>query len=95
MKDKSFWVISYDIKDDRRRTHIAKRLKDYGTRVQYSVFECILPDDKFQELIRRLKRFVKEEEDSIRFYRICEDCQRKIFIYGKGEITEDEEVYII
>ncbi len=94
MKEKLFWVISYDIKDDRRRTHVAKRLKDYGTRVQYSVFECILPEEKFRELINRLRKFV-EEEDSIRFYKICENCRKKIFIYGRGKVTENEEVYII
>jgi CRISPR-associated protein Cas2 len=37
-----FYLVSYDIPDDRRRTRLAKLLKDYGGRVQYSVFECLL-----------------------------------------------------
>ena len=37
-----FYVISYDIPDDRRRGQLAKVLKGFGTRVQYSVFEAHL-----------------------------------------------------
>ena len=37
-----FYVISYDIPDDRRRNQLAKVLKGFGTRVQYSVFEAHL-----------------------------------------------------
>jgi CRISPR-associated protein Cas2 len=32
-------VVCYDVVDDRRRNRIFKLLKDYGRRVQYSVFE--------------------------------------------------------
>ena len=35
-----FYVVSYDIVDDARRTRVHATLKDYGTPVQYSVFEC-------------------------------------------------------
>ena len=31
-------VVSYDVRDDRRRTRLAHALKDFGERVQYSVF---------------------------------------------------------
>ena len=37
-----FYLVSYDVKDDRRRARIAKVLLDYGDRVQYSVFCCQL-----------------------------------------------------
>ncbi|MCA9742068.1 CRISPR-associated endonuclease Cas2, partial [candidate division KSB1 bacterium] len=35
-------LVSYDIVDDKQRTKLAKRLQNYGQRVQYSVFECDL-----------------------------------------------------
>lgn len=42
MVDKKLYVISYDIVDDRKRTKTVDTLKDYGRRVQKSVFECCL-----------------------------------------------------
>ena len=37
-----FYLVSYDIPDDKRKTKLAKTIKDFGDRVQYSVFECLL-----------------------------------------------------
>jgi len=39
-------VVAYDIIDDKRRNRVAKTMEDYGTRVQYSVFECVLEEEK-------------------------------------------------
>ena len=44
-----FYIVSYDMPDDKKRLKMANTLLDFGTRVQYSVFECIM-DDK---LIKR------------------------------------------
>jgi CRISPR-associated protein Cas2 len=95
MAQESFWVISYDIKDDRRRLRVAKTLEDYGKRVQYSVFECILKEEHLNRLKRKLERLIKNEEDSIRYYKLCNSCKEKIMIQGQGKVTEDEEFYII
>ncbi len=95
MAGESFWVISYDIKDDRRRLKVAKTLEDYGKRVQYSVFECILTDEYLIRLKRRLERLIKADEDSIRYYRLCNSCREKIIIHGQGKVSEDEDFYII
>ncbi|RJP64442.1 MAG: CRISPR-associated endonuclease Cas2, partial [Candidatus Abyssobacteria bacterium SURF_17] len=32
--------VSYDVSNNKKRSKIADILKDYGHRVQYSVFEC-------------------------------------------------------
>ena len=45
-----FYLISYDIPDDRRRSQLAKALKGFGTRVQYSVFEAHLSRNQYEEL---------------------------------------------
>ena len=45
-----FHVISYDIPDDQRRSRLAKVLKGFGTRVQYSVFEAHLTNAQFQQM---------------------------------------------
>ncbi|MBW1990880.1 MAG: CRISPR-associated endonuclease Cas2, partial [Deltaproteobacteria bacterium] len=51
-----FWVVSYDIVDDRRRLRLAKLLTDYGHRVQKSVFECDLDDRRFLALKSQVER---------------------------------------
>ena len=89
-----FHVVSYDIPDDRRRTAIAKTLLDYGSRVQYSTFECILDEKLLDEMIKRLSRIVSEE-DSVRIYVMCAKCEKVITILGHGEVSKDEKVFII
>jgi CRISPR-associated protein Cas2 len=87
-------LISYDIPDDRRRTRLAHTLKDFGERVQYSVFECRLEEDQLDRLRSRVARLVAPEEDSVRFYRLCAGCVRNIEIQGLGVVKEDPEIYI-
>lgn len=88
-------VISYDIISDKRRNKIANTIKDYGTRVQYSVFECILNTEKYAEMIQRILKIYNNIEDTIRVYHICNSCKDKIEVYGIGKLTEDKETYII
>jgi len=89
-----FVVVSYDIANDKRRLKVAQKLEDYGTRVQYSVFECILEETKFKEMVEKLLSLT-EDEDSLRFYNLCEACLKRIKVFGAAEITKDQEVYII
>jgi CRISPR-associated protein Cas2 len=89
-----FLVVSYDISDDKRRLRVAKKLKDFGVRVQFSVFECILEQDKIDEMKQVIAPLLGEE-DSVRIYYLCEACKKKINSYGEVSITEDPVVYIV
>ena len=83
-------VISYDIKDDKRRTKIHKALKNYGAWVQYSVFECHLSEQEYRALRRRLEPLIQiEEADSIRFYGLCGACHALIEQLGRQASGED------
>jgi len=77
-----FVVISYDIPDDRRRSKVLRLLKDYGARVQYSVFECMLRPRDLRRLRERLKPLLESEEDDVRFYRLCAECVPRAVIWG-------------
>ena len=90
-----FYLVSYDIPDDRRRTRIAKILKDFGNRVQKSVFECLLEKREFNRLVERLEKSIDEKEDSVRIYELCSECQEKVAVIGQGTVTKDDDVYII
>jgi CRISPR-associated protein Cas2 len=88
-------VVSYDVPDDRRRTKLAHTLKDFGVRVQYSVFECLLEPDQVEKLRLRIDRLIAPVEDSVRIYRFCADCGAKTEIHGLGQPTGDPESYVL
>jgi CRISPR-associated protein Cas2 len=90
-----FWVVSYDIVDDRRRLRLAKLLSDYGHRVQKSVFECDLDDRRFLALKNQVERLIDHEEDSVRYYALCSRCRRAVEVSGWGTVREEEEVIIV
>ncbi|MBN2093054.1 CRISPR-associated endonuclease Cas2 [candidate division KSB1 bacterium] len=87
-------IISYDIEDDRIRTRVANKLKDFGPRVQFSVFEADINAEELKRLEKLLDKTQLAKNDSIRVYQICETCKTKIKIWGKGDITQDKEFYI-
>lgn len=78
------YVVSYDISSDKLRNKVAKILEGYGTRIQYSVFECRLDEQKYKELYGKLaKQTQNMTEGSIRFYTICGRCEGKIQTIGQ------------
>ena len=89
------YLISYDIVDDDRRLQVARILLDSGQRVQYSVFEARVDPGSLTTLKEQLRAAIDEEEDSIRVYRICRDCEKCLDILGRGEHTEPPGVYIL
>lgn len=70
------YVVCYDITDDKRRNRVMKALKDFGRRVQYSVFECSTEKQHYLRLKARLSAILHTDEDSVVFYHLCEGCKR-------------------
>jgi len=68
------WMIAYDISDDRIRREVRDILKNHGTRVQYSIFECNLQSRAGDDLHTRLAGLI-ETNDSIRWYPLCSWCR--------------------
>ncbi len=89
------YVIAYDIPCDKRRKRISDVLEGYGTRVQYSVFECMLAKKKYDELQKRLKRIFREGEDSLRFYPISGHTLSQVDIWGNPPLTQPPTFIII
>lgn len=109
-KRENFYIISYDISVNRVRTKIANELKNYGRRVQYSVFECELTEKKFWELYGKLSKLLqmtdtsktddqeawKDSSNSIRIYRLCGACMEQIRLIGAEQTKkEDSDIIII
>ncbi|MDE0323240.1 MAG: CRISPR-associated endonuclease Cas2 [Candidatus Poribacteria bacterium] len=90
-----FYVISYDIPDDKRRNQLAKVLKGFGTRVQYSVFEAHLSRTQYAELKRAVTHVINLSEDSVRYYVLCGACTGRIEIPAVGDVTSDPETIVV
>jgi CRISPR-associated protein Cas2 len=90
-----FYLISYDIPNDKRRLKIARTLEAHGERVQYSVFECLLKKRDFEALRERLEKLVDVGEDSLRIYRLCAACTERVEAWGKAEVTSVPDVFIV
>jgi len=88
-------VVSYDVQNDRRRTRLAHALKDFGQRVQYSVFEARLKAEQLDTLRQRIETLIDPAEDKVRVYRLCAECSEQVEIRGHGAVTEDPEVYVL
>ncbi|WP_041619691.1 CRISPR-associated endonuclease Cas2 [Stanieria cyanosphaera] len=78
------YVIVYDIPCDKRRKKVADLLEGYGTRVQYSVFECVLRKEQYHQLCSRLKKRIELQEDSIRIYPLTRHTLDKVETWGVG-----------
>lgn len=89
---KHFVVVAYDLPNDRRRTKLHTLLEDYGTPVQYSVFECLLTEKEMATMKKRIKRLIKPRLDQVRYYHLCASCQRRIeTTEGSVDIVDDED----
>lgn len=92
----SFYLVCYDIVSDRRRNRVSHLLEGYGMRIQKSVFECVLNDDQYQMLHKKLLRYLKREEDQIRFYPLSAPCRRKVIILGmQPDRQVDDAAFIV
>jgi len=89
------YIVSYDITSDKRRNKTAKILLDFGVRVQYSVFEADLTEELFQNMRKRLLKAIDEENDNLVIYRLCNACVAKKESFGKVQIIEDKDFYIL
>jgi len=93
-------LVSYDVstidkKGQRRLRRVAKVCQNYGQRVQYSVFECIVDPAQWTALRQRLINEIKLEEDSLRFYYLGSNWKRRIEHVGAKETFDQEGPLII
>ena len=46
-------------------------------------------------MTNRIDKILVEKEDSVRIYCLCANCEREIRVMRKGEMSKNEDVYII
>jgi len=88
-------VVAYDVNTEaaagrRRLRRMARACKDYGQRVQKSIFECDVGDAQWVRLKHRLLEEMNEKEDSLRFYFLDSNTARKTEHHGLGRPVDLE-----
>jgi CRISPR-associated protein Cas2 len=88
-------LVSYDVsledKEGRRRLRrIAKACQDYGQRVQFSIFECLVEPAQWVELRGRLLEEMDVSKDSLRFYFLGANWQRRVEHVGAKPSLDPE-----
>ena len=83
-------LVTYDVSTTTpagrsRLRRVAKTCLDHGQRVQNSVFECKVDPAQFVAFKVKLLDIIKEETDSIRFYHLGSQWQRKVDHHGAKE----------
>lgn len=93
-------IISYDVNTSdkegtRRLRKVAKECQNHAQRVQNSVFEADLDYSAFLKLKEKLIDLINEEEDSLRFYYLGNNWERRIEHIGAKATNNPEGVIII
>ncbi len=93
-------LVSYDVstidkRGQRRLRRVAKACEDFGQRVQNSVFECLVDPAQWVALRERLLKEFEENEDSLRFYFMGSNWERKIEHHGTKDVPNLESDTLI
>ena len=90
-----FVVTIYDVTDDKRRNRLHKKLKNYAEPVQYSAFEACLKPKQFESMRKMIQKTIKDSEDRVRIYFLCDGCKQRTKILGEGQLTEDPDTLFV
>lgn len=92
-------LVSYDVSIEgngaKRLRRVAKACQNYGQRVQYSVFECVVDPAQWTILRQSLIDEINPEIDSLRFYFLGSNWKRRVeHIGAKASIDFDAPLII-
>ena len=88
MSDTKWWVVCYDIHDEKRLRQCAKHIEGYGHRIQYSVFRCWMTAREVERLRWELTEIL-DPADDVLLMPLCKRCVDDIVgIHGNDQPLE-------
>lgn len=92
-------LITYDVNTEtpagkKRLVKVAKECKNYGQRVQNSVFECIIDLALLRQLQAKLQEIIDPKTDSIRYYYLGDEWKRRVEHIGVKPSLDLEGILI-
>ena len=93
-------LVSYDVMvtspgGKRRLRQVAKACTNYGQRVQYSVFECVVDPAQWTKLKSTLEKTINDKTDSLRYYYLGANYKRRVEHVGAKSSYDVDEPLIV
>jgi len=93
-------LVTYDVnvqtpEGRRRLRRVAKTCENHGQRVQNSVFECLLDPAMWVSLKAELEQEIDPELDSLRYYFLGSNWQRRVEHVGAKPTYDPEGPLIV
>lgn len=74
---------------------VSKICTEYGQRVQYSLFECLVDPGQYELLKHRLNQVIDEEKDGLRFYNLGKNWKGRVEKMGTSHAYDPEGLLYI
>lgn len=81
------YLISYNLAKTTNRNKLINFMNQSGFRVSFSLYECHIKPDKFEEFLSMLKALISKD-DKIRIYPVCSGCKEKAI----GNVLDENSV---
>jgi CRISPR-associated protein Cas2 len=81
-----YYVISYDVSDDKRRTRVFDVVRSWGNPLQYSVFEAELSPRQLAMLETELDAVVHHDEDQVLIFDmgpVARNAEKRVRYVGR------------
>ena len=93
-------LVSYDVRTSepggaRRLRRVAKVCRNFGQRVQFSVFECLVDPAQWVRWRQQLIDEIDEEADSLRFYFLGANWRGRVEHVGAKASLDQEGPLIV
>jgi CRISPR-associated protein Cas2 len=80
-------LVTYDVNTEtaagrKRLRKVCQGCKNWGQRVQKSVFECDVDEVGRERLIQSLTKIIDKKDDSLRVYRLMEPLEKHVEVFG-------------
>jgi CRISPR-associated protein Cas2 len=76
---KNWYLVCYDISDQKRWRTAYKLLKGYGRRMQLSIFRCRVSKRQLERMRWELEKIL-DSEDRLLITTLCDNCVAKMIV---------------
>lgn len=84
MSDKHWYLVSYDIRNQKRWRKAYQQLQGHGERIQYSLFRCRLTRTAMESLRWELEKLLTDDDD-LMFVHLCPHCASQVHERGEQQ----------
>lgn len=92
------YLVSYDIRDDKRVKKVHRAMKNFGDHLQYSVFECQFTEAELLQCRAALSEIINHRDDQVLFIDLGPSegrGERVITSLGQAYTPFDAPCYVV